>query len=825
VLIGREPELAVLERHVADRKPVAITGDAGIGKTTLLVQVASAPGRRARIGQGLRTLSWMSYMPLERALGMRLDTGDDGAKARSIAARLGPDLLVVDDLQWADEETLRLIPHVGRLARLLVAIRTDDPSAATTLDAVDAEDFAKIDLKPLSDDAAEILLQQKRPTLSVLERRDVLERAGGNPLLLEEMQPSGGASLNLRIVLAGLVHGLSPRGQRLMAILGLLGHAAGRGVFSGHETELIDAGLALETDEGLVARHALIGEVAADALADEERRDLHSWLAHRLEEPGEAAQHHLAAGELNQGKEKALLAADRARHAGELARSLLVAVRCDCVGDTDLRLSAADALIRIGDYQSALEIAASVRSTDRETRARSLLHQARATRSLYGQRDAISLADRALELVAGTESDTEVQVLLERARIDWKRWGTTGVELTRRALSIARGTDLEASCTMELGSALYASGSSDAIPVLRNAVALATSRGDRSLRCEAGVMLAACLHAHRRIQEAVEEVEATVRASRSAGLRAAELDAMWLEMLLRGECLGQFDHAIDVGYVVAQDPGAAADARHSATGMLTILLMERGRIEEAQALLDQVFSSERVEAVEPWLGRAEIELLLGRPQRAVDAIDQAANAWPQNVNLCFLWPVRGWASLELGWPVVPFPGPEPAHPLGSQIELEALTLLADGRTRRAEQRFEEAALANLGSDLRAELRCRWGAGESALRAGAVGRARERLLEVEETAQGFGMNATLSRIRSSLRAAGVRRGAPRGARLGDVTPREREALDLVNRGHDSRAIAGLLGISPETVDDLIESAMVKLGARTRIEAANMPTHTV
>jgi DNA-binding CsgD family transcriptional regulator len=52
----------------------------------------------------------------------------------------------------------------------------------------------------------------------------------------------------------------------------------------------------------------------------------------------------------------------------------------------------------------------------------------------------------------------------------------------------------------------------------------------------------------------------------------------------------------------------------------------------------------------------------------------------------------------------------------------------------------------------------------------------------------------------------------------LAPRERQILALIANGQTSRAIASQLGISPSTVDACTRSAMAKINARTRVQAA-------
>ena len=53
---------------------------------------------------------------------------------------------------------------------------------------------------------------------------------------------------------------------------------------------------------------------------------------------------------------------------------------------------------------------------------------------------------------------------------------------------------------------------------------------------------------------------------------------------------------------------------------------------------------------------------------------------------------------------------------------------------------------------------------------------------------------------------------------EITAREREVLTLVSAGVASREIAERLGISRATVESHVRSAMSKVGARSRLQAA-------
>lgn len=52
---------------------------------------------------------------------------------------------------------------------------------------------------------------------------------------------------------------------------------------------------------------------------------------------------------------------------------------------------------------------------------------------------------------------------------------------------------------------------------------------------------------------------------------------------------------------------------------------------------------------------------------------------------------------------------------------------------------------------------------------------------------------------------------------ELSTRERECLQWAGRGKSSSDIAGILELSPRTVDSYLEKACSKMGVRTRIEA--------
>ena len=59
VLVGRSVELASLLGHLEQRRPAAVVGVAGVGKTALLRAAAGGASSYAFEGGALNTLKWM----------------------------------------------------------------------------------------------------------------------------------------------------------------------------------------------------------------------------------------------------------------------------------------------------------------------------------------------------------------------------------------------------------------------------------------------------------------------------------------------------------------------------------------------------------------------------------------------------------------------------------------------------------------------------------------------------------------------------------------------------------------------------------------------
>ena len=319
-LFGRMRELAELTaawKAAADGagQVVVLTGEAGIGKTSLLGELAhrvGAAGGRTAIGAGIDVggeTPFAAWLELARALVATAPPVPVSASwpaelsrlSAELGARLGrtepppavaapelerlrvfesvlrlvewccadrPALIALDDAHRADTASLRLSAHIGRrlpgLPLLLVLTRRDRPSRPE-LDAL-LTDLARRgvriterDVGPISDrDVAAIASSVQRLDDDALHR--VIAAAEGNPLLAVESTralAAGGTEPppNLRTAVRAALGVLPPPGRTLAGLLAVAGRPLTRTELDGlGVAALLDAEEA-GTESGLLVRH------------------------------------------------------------------------------------------------------------------------------------------------------------------------------------------------------------------------------------------------------------------------------------------------------------------------------------------------------------------------------------------------------------------------------------------------------------------------------------------------------------------------------------------------------------------------------------------
>ena len=348
-LVGRERERQRLWRDfedaVADRtcRLFTLLGPAGIGKSRLVADFLEHVGDSADILRG-RCLSYgegITYWPLVEilvSLGVEADSviGTSPPETQLAFRRLlearaigRPQVVVIDDLQWAEPVFVDLVEHVADLSRdapifLLCVARTE------LLDARPDWGGGKINatsllLEPLGPDECAELMERLGAQLDdeLLER--ITSASAGNPLYVEEMlamvrEHGGDGEIvvppTIQALLQARIDSLDSDVRVVMergSVEGEVFHRGAVAVLSpdlvraevgSHLTTLVRKELIRSTaptfpdDEGFRFRHLLIRDAAYESLPKAVRAELHErfaeWLStQQLVEIDEIVGYHL----------------------------------------------------------------------------------------------------------------------------------------------------------------------------------------------------------------------------------------------------------------------------------------------------------------------------------------------------------------------------------------------------------------------------------------------------------------------------------------------------------------------------------------------------
>ncbi len=353
-IVGRNEELAQIDAFLAEDGPRALLleGEAGIGKTTLWrtgIESARARGYRvlACSPSGAETkLSFAALrdlldpvfddaaedlpIPQKRALAVALlrEEATDrptprGAIAAAVVgvlhrlARDSPLLVAVDDVQWLDAPSQRLLEFAGRRfgemsVALFIARRVNERTGAPLgLDRDFEERLTVVHVGPLSLGALHRMLSERlgaefpRPLL-----RRIHEASGGNPYFaleigrltseLHEVDPSGRLPVPQDLAeLLGIRLALLSANVREVAVAAatlhnpsvpLLERALGRDLTAAIQ-ELVAARV-LELDRDRIRfTHPLLAATAYGSAGTDELKSLHRHIAEAVDGVEERARH------------------------------------------------------------------------------------------------------------------------------------------------------------------------------------------------------------------------------------------------------------------------------------------------------------------------------------------------------------------------------------------------------------------------------------------------------------------------------------------------------------------------------------------------------
>jgi DNA-binding CsgD family transcriptional regulator/tetratricopeptide (TPR) repeat protein len=659
-----------------------VVGGAGVGKTTALSEITEAARRASmRVVRAQGTVLEQEW-PLALA-GQLLGSGEtsvstnvqDGPPTvQSVADRLErlfslPTLLAIDDLHWADPESLLVLSYVcRRITAQPVAVTATLrpwPERATEV-AFDLEREGKaavMNLNPLSLEDWSRVVAESGAALSHDITSSLWRRCEGNPLALSDVTAAlargtasshGEPSVRLsETTVRSFLAGLSPEAVRCAEaasvfeapfgseIVGEIVASVESGGYAALDTLCRAAVLRQASDSSLEFAQPMLRDALYAGLSLPMRRHLHGLAFSALARRGfeaQAADHALksdlsgdesavevvarvAAGALEDGS--AVSAARHFRAAVELA------------GDRagfDLRLSLGEALLLSGRAVAAGSVLQRLlrqgdMPTEPEAEARLLRALGHACFATGRASSSAAHYARAAELASGAAPATAA-ALLDLATVSWQ---LEGVPAALAKVAEAKLIDSRASVSSRLAALdAYLRVLGGTHPVLplgedpawagiedsrRRPDALVMPCGSAQLFAETAICLG-------ELGEADRVLATTLAMARHAGstLAAAQLMITRADVLLR---LARLDEAATVATAAVKAADGAPGIGAAATAILAAVLLFQNRRDESREACTRAERSVR-EGPDPiavlWIGhvRGQLHLQGGNPAGAVE---------------------------------------------------------------------------------------------------------------------------------------------------------------------------------------------------------------
>jgi DNA-binding CsgD family transcriptional regulator len=830
------------EARAATGKVVLISGEAGVGKSSLVERFVSEHRRDARILWGAcdalstpRALAPVYEVAAQTSVltgrGVRDDQARDSLFRALLEDLVRPErvsVVVLEDLHWADAATLDFLRFIGRRVQrtsaLVLATYRDDELSPThpvrlALGELTGDHVIRMRLAPLSSAAVEVLAGESGQDARLLHRI-----TGGNPFFLREVLASPGATVPQTVrdavmarlsrcsaatrELAELV-AISPEGTETWLIESVLGaqHAA--------VDEAGARGVLEVRTHAIGFRHELARLAVLDAIQPERAAALHAQVLERLiQKSADPARlvHHATLARLGAAvlefapraaKEASRLGAHREAAAhlrNALEHTSGTALRADLLERHAQESSLANQTREaIASATAAAGYWRELGNAEAQARTLSLLSQE--YRTVGDKANADECVSTAIRLLEALPRGSALAMAYSwRSLLAVHRgWDREALEYGQRALQLARGIGdraAESHALCNIGGAILGTGDRAGYEALERSITLALDERleDHAARAYRTLLFYAVLihdfeRAQQAFREGVEYCEERGIFSHSAYIRAynttCELD--------RGEWTSAARVASEL---LRSSEFTGVQQRITLLATLATVRLRRGDpgahelLDEALGLALPTHELNRIGRVAA--ARAEQAWYAGRLE---DVAREAA------IGLAH---VRGhtapWIHGELlFWQ-------SRAQPTGTIPDgvAEPYRLMLAGDWRSAAKTWE-----GIGMPYEQALALAEGPAEALLEA----------LVILDRLQAGPLAAL---VRQRLRKLGVR-GVPRGPRAATrgnpagLTQREVQVLRLLVSGHTNPQLAHKLHLSAKTVEHHVSSILEKLDVHSRTEA--------